>query len=1514
MSNPLLERHGWVSTAITNDQTMLNWGIWAQVSNSIADITITLPYTLATTPIGVTPLTQTAGSQLIMKMDTNPLFFVIVEGFSGTGGTNTINGSNTPITLKNQYDYVIVTNDNVGVDIKVTATGTLTLTQLAQLMLQKGGLITSDGTDLLSLPVGVNSKFLQADSTQTSGLLWATPPTQFDATVGIGGEYATVNLAFADSKKSIVIVGNATETTDIILMTDVSIQVNLGVIWDMGDFQIQYGVGVSFFLNVDGTIKWTPTISKSFIDGLGNGGVFIRDKFVLDGSASTIDNCPIYSNLTSAAGTGISQIFLPNQNGWGFHLDTNAIAFENGTIVFLNTSSSGSNIYNIFSHTSGFIKNTNNIILGGGFNSTISLITSIGAINSISILPISAPQSILVNIGGSLNSTSIPTGFGLNIVMIANNAQIINCNINFGNIDINGFTSIVLSNVTCNDILNITSDTVLNVVKRSIDLIPLIDNIQLYQNIDVITTTIGGITILNNGSSIIQQFIGSDSQTLQLPDATTLLNSKQYQIQNTSSGSIFITLSDTTALTTIISNSDILITLIDNLTTNGIWHIEPSGSSGTVTDVSIVSANGLAGTVATSTTTPTITLSTTVTGILKGDGTIISAAIATATPTANAIVEWDTNLNLSANNFLESLTTTVTTAGTTTLTIGSTGIQQFTGTSTQTVVLPNATTLSLGTQYQFQNESTGTLTINLNGGTLLTTISSGSDGIITLMTNSTAPGTWHIGVVGATGTSTPTANTVSEWDINKNMFANSFIPLNMATVTSPTPILLTSSSTQIQSFTSGTANQAVTLPNATTMSVGQSFIFVNPTQYSIVIFNSTPAGIGAIAPFSNGMAFLKDNSTVAGIWSISTLGDAQPPNLQTGSATLLTYDPFDIFTITTPNICTLPSASAAIGVPFTIVNSINSTANLSISGAVSSILLSPNQSAVVQSDGTYWNIIAQPNASSTIITYYSNIQTTVAIAASSIPIITTVNNTPTAANAFTWGTTPTVIGNITYNGTNGQWTLPANGTFELVANFPLTTGGSQNLVLQWVNLTNNVVLGSGCQLIGASGSQSNGSTIVAVITTTVSTQIQLQIIYNNGNGTIGENISPVNIPVNPNAVITQLNAQIGIVSTVQYLSVRMSSDFGMSTLNTAITFNNNVVGAIPFNTSTSVATLTAGLTYYLEAGCMLFGATGNGTSAFCFMDATSNINLTNFFPTLVNTSGVASSTQIGINAGFYTPSTNQNIKLGVTTTGTSGTQTVSIGGSYLMIVQTGVNTQSIVTVPTPLTIPAWDISSNLRANNLINSITSTVTAAGTTTLTASSTGIQRFTGTTTQTLVLPNATTLVNGTQYQFENESTGLLTIQTNGGTNLTILSSSANGMVTLASNGTSAGTWHVGSNPDGSSSGIRYSTANGVEIQTGDTWLSGQPVYRWITTFTNLTAGSFPIINATLTSSYVVNLISLKGMWKESAFTSPIILGGTGTGDIAAYCNGSGLGLSVGATRSSTNSGYVILEYTKI
>ena len=60
--------------------------------------------------------------------------------------------------------------------------------------------------------------------------------------------------------------------------------------------------------------------------------------------------------------------------------------------------------------------------------------------------------------------------------------------------------------------------------------------------------------------------------------------------------------------------------------TTGRLLVDTASGAGSVTSVSVVTANGFAGTVATSTTTPASTLTTTVMGVLKGDGTTISTA------------------------------------------------------------------------------------------------------------------------------------------------------------------------------------------------------------------------------------------------------------------------------------------------------------------------------------------------------------------------------------------------------------------------------------------------------------------------------------------------------------------------------------------------------------------------------------------------------------------------------------------------------------------------------------------------------------------------------------------------------------------------------------------------------------------------------------------------------------------------------------------------------------------------
>jgi hypothetical protein len=126
---------------------------------------------------------------------------------------------------------------------------------------------------------------------------------------------------------------------------------------------------------------------------------------------------------------------------------------------------------------------------------------------------------------------------------------------------------------------------------------------------------------------------------------------------------------------------------------SGAITIAATGGTGTVTSVSVVSANGLAGTVANDTTTPAITLSTSVTGVLKGNGTAISAAVAGTdyvTPTGTETLSNKTLTNPTVTNYVETrYTANSSTAITLDLANGT--MQDITLTGSATITMPTAT-------------------------------------------------------------------------------------------------------------------------------------------------------------------------------------------------------------------------------------------------------------------------------------------------------------------------------------------------------------------------------------------------------------------------------------------------------------------------------------------------------------------------------------------------------------------------------------------------------------------------------------------------------------------------------------------------------------------------------------------------------------------------------------------------------------------------------------------------------
>jgi hypothetical protein len=100
----------------------------------------------------------------------------------------------------------------------------------------------------------------------------------------------------------------------------------------------------------------------------------------------------------------------------------------------------------------------------------------------------------------------------------------------------------------------------------------------------------------------------------------------------------------------------------------------------------------------------------------------------------------------------------------------------------------------------------------------------------------------------------------------------------------------------------------------------------------------------------------------------------------------------------------------------------------------------------------------------------------------------------------------------------------------------------------------------------------------------------------------------------------------------------------------------------------------------------------------------------------------------------------------------------------------------------------------------IDGYATTATAAGTTTLTVASAGQQFFTGTTTQTVVLPVTSTLVLGQQFEIVNNSTGVVTVNSSG-SNLvyTLAPNEAVTVKCILTSGTTAASWSAFPHPSG-------------------------------------------------------------------------------------------------------------------
>ena len=174
------------------------------------------------------------------------------------------------------------------------------------------------------------------------------------------------------------------------------------------------------------------------------------------------------------------------------------------------------------------------------------------------------------------------------------------------------------------------------------------------------------------------------------------------------------------------------------------------------------------------------------------------------------------------------------------------------------------------------------------------------------------------------------------------------------------------------------------------------------------------------------------------------------------------------------------------------------------------------------------------------------------------------------------------------------------------------------------------------------------------------------------------------------------------------------------------------------------------------------------------------------------------------------------------------------------------------TTPTASTLVSWDANKNISANNFIYGSQSIVTAAGSTTLTVASPYETVFTGSTTQTCVMPVVSTLAISQPYLLVNASSGAVTVNSSGGNLIATMAANTALLLNVASIiGTSASSWQILHYSYTTPSFLGIATATSINF-------GGSPLsiytgkQSWIPVFTFSTLGNLSVAYGTQSGSY--------------------------------------------------------------
>jgi len=570
------------------------------------------------------------------------------------------------------------------------------------------------------------------------------------------------------------------------------------------------------------------------------------------------------------------------------------------------------------------------------------------------------------------------------------------------------------------------------------------------------------------------------------------------------------------------------------------------------------------------------------------------------------------------------------------------------------------------------------------------------------------------------------------------------------------------------------------IDNPVTLSVDGSATYQSSSASQWYTINpEIISGTGTSVTYGNGSTQIS-NTGVLSVKSDTGLSETGALTLISGTNISITDSPAGTFTFNVPNGAGFSFSGGTTG----LTPSIPTTGPVVLSGILSTANGGTGNDTYTVGDLLYASGTSILSKLSDVVTGNALISGGISTAPNwgKIDLTTTVSGILPVGNGGTGNDTYTVGSLLLGNGTSSL-----NALADVSIGSALTSGGI-NMNPIWTQFSSS----SSPSTIVSRDANSNTmfNNVISGYTTTVATggTTTLSAASSFYQVFTGSTLQIVNLP---NVSTLNLGHQFLIVNncTASGISVRTSSSslIHFQAINTSVLY-------------TSIATSGSGSNVWAYSIWLPKDPIAIGTGTDTRIGGVGCINIGMTASTTSSTQGIA------IGQGS-TSSSNRTIAFGVGAT-SNAINTVAIGNSA--------NTNSI---PNSVAIGnsarptdsfhslAFGINSTsfppgslgISLNNtsyqlpLYSSLYATTpTFVGTTTLSSTSAQYQYFTGTLTQTVVLPNVATLAAGFWFQIVNNSTGTITIQSSGLNNITTLKTNQAGIFTcILITGTDASSW---------------------------------------------------------------------------------------------------------------------------